>query len=159
MVTLILSTLLIIGGLVGIIFPVLPGVPLVYSGVLLYALVEQPVELSTVVLSVFGALTLGSLGIDWFGRILGARYGKASRAGTTGGIIGLILGILFTPLGGWSLILLPPLGVIIGELISGRERRAAATAGFWTLVGTLIPMLINLILAGIMIGWFIAAIV
>lgn len=159
MVTTVIAIILILAGLVGIIFPVLPGLPLIYGGVLLYALIEDPAELSTIVLIVFGGLTLISLLIDWFGRIIGARYGQASRAGEIGGLVGLILGILFAPLGGWSIILLPPLGVIVGELTNRRKHDAALKAGFWTLVGTLVPMLINLILAGIMIGWFIAALV
>lgn len=159
MITLIIAILLILIGLVGIIFPILPGTPLVYGGLLLYAIVEQPNELSSVVLSIFGGLTIAALIIDWLGRVIGARYGQASRAGGIGGLIGLILGILFTPLGGWSLIVLPPIGVLIGELLHGRDQRDAARASWWTLIGTLIPMVFNLILAGIMIGWFIAAVI
>lgn len=154
-----LSSLIILTGFLGIILPIFPGVPLVYAGVLLFALLQHPSELTTTVLVVFGILTLISLLIDWLGRVAGARFGQASKAGQTGGIIGLILGILFSPLGGWSILLLPPIGVVVGELIDRRNHQEALRAGWWTLIGSFVTILLNLTIAGIMLIWFVRAIV
>lgn len=154
---LLISTLLIILGFLGILFPILPGVPLVYGGLLAYAFGAHPPELTTTVLVVFGILTVISLVFDLVGRFAGARYGQISRAGTIGGIIGLLIGILFAPLGGWSIIFLPPLGVIIGEMHQKRDRESALRAGWWTLIGTVVPMLLNFLIASTMVIWFIRA--
>lgn len=154
----ILTSLLILLGLAGIFLPLLPGLPLIYGGLLVYAFWVGAPELSTTVLVVFGILTLIGSGLDWLGHLLGAKIGRASKRGLIGGLIGLVLGLIFAPFGLVSIILFPPIGVAVGELTSSPDRRQALKAGLGTLVGYLAVTSLKMIIATAMIIWFLRAV-
>lgn len=155
----IIAGLLVIVGLIGVVYPIFPGVPIIYSALLIEYFTNHPPPLSPLTLVIFGTLTAISLLGDQLGRFVGAKYGKAGRAGGIGGLIGLLIGVLFAPLGLWSLILLPPLGVIVGELLAGRQKKEAMRAGVWTLLGSVASLLLNLLIASTMLIWFIRVLV
>ncbi len=155
MALLILSIIFVCLGLICLFIPIFSGVVLIYLGLLVVFFERHPAMLTQTSLIVFGCLTLTSLVIDWLGQYFGAVKGQATRSGIIGGLIGLVFGILFAPLGLFSVVLLPPLGIIIGELISGRDHRAATKAGLYTLIGSLISQLIGIIIGLIILAWYI----
>ena len=65
-------------GLIGIIIPILPGVPLIFGALLIYALITKFQEISINVIIVCAALTAIAIIIDW----LSATYGVKKMGGS-----------------------------------------------------------------------------
>lgn len=152
----ILSAILIACGLIGIFLPLLPGVPMVWLGLVLYAFITGFKEITILTLLIFLGLTLITILIDFIAPIIGAKTYKASMYGLVGAFSGLILGLsIFGPLG---IILGPLLGGFLGEILAGKESRIAAKTALGAFVGFATSALIKLIVALTMLGFFIAAI-
>lgn len=137
----------ILFGLVGIVGSVLPGPgpPLVYVGMLLMQWQFRPY--SATLLWVLAILNVLLLVLDYLIPIwVGKKFG-ASSYGVWGSIIGMVMGIFFTPLG---MVLGLLLGAIAGEVIYGRTHADALKAGVGTLVGTLVAIVVKLGLAAVM---------
>ena len=75
----ILAAILIVIGVAGVILPALPGLPLVFGGMLLAAWADGFERISTLTLVILGVLTVLSLGIDFAATAMGAKRVGASR--------------------------------------------------------------------------------
>ncbi|MFA6272027.1 MAG: DUF456 domain-containing protein [Patescibacteria group bacterium] len=139
-------------GLVGIVFPLLPGIPLIWLGALIYAFFTDFREVGWLVMTVFTVLTIFSFVIDYLANIYGAKKFGAGRWGIAGSILGMMIGIITGGLVG--LIVGPIIGATIGELISGKDHRRALKAGLGTFIGFLSGTLIKFIIGLLMIGLF-----
>jgi len=149
----IIALLLTIGGLFGSVFPG-PGAPLVYVGMLLMQ--WQFKCFSATTLWVFAILNVLVLVFDYLLPIwVGKRFG-ASKQGAWGSIIGMIVGIFFTPIGMIAGIIL---GAIIGEYYAGRSHNEAFTAGIGTFIGTVLTIIIKLCLAAVMAFYIVREVV
>ena len=148
-----LTWLLLIAGLVGTLFPGIPGVVLVFGGILFYALFFgiQTVGLTTLVL--FGVATICSLSFDALASMYGvARFG-GSRVGVIGSALGGILGFIFLNLPGLFLGLF--VGAVASErFLGGRDWRAALRIGVGSLVGFLVGSIVSFVLALVMVAVF-----
>ena len=144
-------------GFLGLIIPIVPDLIVIWLGVLIYALGTRfsQIPLTTVIL--LGVLSGSTFIIDYLATVLGAKRYGASKNGIVGGIIGGIMG----------LIVLPPLGFVIGMLagISFVEvvllRRGTASAikvGKGALIGFTLGFLTKVIIAGVIIGVFLYSI-
>lgn len=154
----IVCSVLIILGLVGILVPMLPGTPLVFLGLLIYAAFTNFTSISIWAIVLFFMLTLVSLGVDYIAGLAGASKFGSTKWGFWGGIVGLLIGLIFSPFGFFSVIVGPLLGVILGELIGGKKLWESAKVGIGTLLGYLFAILFNLIIAGSMIFVFLRAV-
>lgn len=139
MAALVLAWVLVLLGLaaaaVGVVLPVLPGVPLALVGALLagWATGFERIDLGTI--AWVAVLTLLAQGFDVLGNVIGAKRFGAGRAGLWGGAIGAVVG----------LVLLPPWGFLLGafvgaagfEALAGRPWPEAWRAGVGALLGTL----------------------
>ena len=67
-----LAALLVIVGIAGVILPALPGLPLVFIGMLLAAWAGDFQQIGWVTLVVLGLLTLLSVAVDFFATLVGA---------------------------------------------------------------------------------------
>ena len=110
-VLIIISFLLVIGGLLGCVLPVLPGPPLAYMGLLL-AHVTDKVEFSVVQLVSWLVLVIVLQGLDYITPMLGSKYTGGSEYGNRGCIAGTILGLFFIP---WGIVAGPFIGAVLGE--------------------------------------------
>ena len=136
-IVLVLSSLIMLVGLIGTVLPVIPGTILIFAGALIYALVEgfQAVGWPTVI--VLGVLTVVATTADLWASSIGAKLGGASGwsiliglvvglAGLVvfslpGAIIGAVLGVLLTEIarvGDWRLALKAGSGWVFGWLLS-----------------------------------------
>ena len=70
---------MIVVGLVGTVLPALPGLPLVFAGMLVAAWADGFTNVPVWVLVLLGLLTLLSLAIDFWSTALGAKRVGASR--------------------------------------------------------------------------------
>ncbi|MFT3762739.1 MAG: DUF456 domain-containing protein [Pseudoxanthomonas sp.] len=145
---------MVLAGLLGVILPALPGLPLVFAGMLLAAWVDGFQHVTWVALTVLGLLTLLSLAADLFATAVGAKKVGASRKAIVGSILGTFAGLFFLP---WGLFVAPFVGALIGELWHGREWRKATKVGLGTWLGIALGVVLKLGLAFAMLGLFVLA--
>lgn len=154
---LILSILLVLLGFLGSILPILPGPPLSFVGLLLYALIKNfSPPLTPPLMIVLLIITIGVTLIDYFLPLIGAKRYGTSKWGVLGAIGGMIIGTFFSPFG---LILGAFIGAVLVEWFVSRNDRQALKAGLGVMVGTLLGMVLKLGTSGIMAYYLIRAMI
>ena len=139
-------------GVIGCIFPAIPGPPLSYAALILLQFAKEEPVFSKSFLVKFAILTIVvSLG-DYFLPLLGAKRYGTSKYGIWGAIIGMMAGIIFFP--PFGMILGIFIGAIVGELIAGKENSMALKAGLATFIGSMTAVLIKLSLSVVMAFYF-----
>ena len=147
-----LAAFLIALGFAGLILPAVPGIPLVFAGLVLLAWAESFAYVGWATLTLLGALALLSYGIDFLAAALGAkRFGASSRA-VTGAALGALIGLFF---GLPGIVLGPFAGAVIGEFSRLASAKAAARAGVGATLGLLFGALLKIALAFTMVGVFV----
>ncbi|AKO12884.1 DUF456 domain-containing protein [Xanthomonas oryzae pv. oryzicola] len=152
----VLATALVLIGLAGIILPALPGLPLVFTGLLVAAWADNFTHLGWVTLVVLGLITALSFLIDFLATLYGAQRVGASKMALWGSVIGGIAGIFFMPIG---LFIGPFAGAWIGEYYQTRKTGQATKVGIGTwvgiMLGTATKLALGLCMLGVFaIGWF-----
>ena len=150
----VVAALLIVAGLAGTVLPALPGIPLVFAGLVLGAWADDFERVGWVTLSVLGLLAVASLAIDFAATAMGAKRVGATRKAIIGAALGALAGVF---LGIPGLIVGPFIGAVAGELLSHGEWRRATSAGVGTWVGLLFGTLAKIALAFAMLGVFVFA--
>jgi uncharacterized protein YqgC (DUF456 family) len=139
-------------GLIGTVLPVVPGTTIILAGAILHRVMVGPEKgMSWFGLGGLLLLALLSYALDFASGYFGARYFGATRWGVGGAVIGGIIGI-FT--GFITLLVLPIVGAIAGELIAGKRLISAGKAGWGTLLGNLAGMIGKLAIGLAMVVWF-----
>lgn len=151
----VLAVVLVVVGLAGTVLPALPGVPLIFIGVLVAAWAEDFQRITGLTIAILAVLTVIGVLVDYVATAMSAKRAGASRAGIVGAAIGTVAGI-FTGL--WGLLFMPLVGAAIGEFISHRNALRAGRIGVATWVGLLVATVVKLAVAFTMIGVFVAAI-
>ena len=150
----VLAAALMLTGALGIVLPALPGVPLMFAGMVVAASIDDFERIGWVTLTVLGVLTVVSFIIDFAASALGAKRVGASGRAIWGAVIGTIVGLFF---GIPGLLLGPFVGAVVGEItVHGRLDRAARV-GVATWIGLLFGTLAKLAIAFSMIGVFLLA--
>jgi hypothetical protein len=150
----ILSALLVGVGMAGTVLPMLPGVPLVFAGLLLAAWIGGFQQVGWPVLLVLGVLTLLSLAVDVAAASLGAKRVGASRAAVLGAALGTLVGVFF---GLPGLLVGPFAGAALGQFLVRGDVADAGRAGFGAWIGFLLGSLAKLALAALMLVIFLVA--
>ncbi len=155
-VIIIFASILMLVGFLGCFLPVLPGPPLSYVGLLLLQITEG-VSFSTNFLLLWAAITIGVQLLDYLVPIYGTKKYGGSKAGVTGSMVGLLLGMfLFPPIG---IIIGPMAGALLGELMTGRTRAEAWRSAVGSFLGFLVGTLLKLIASGTMFYYFVKVLV
>jgi uncharacterized protein YqgC (DUF456 family) len=147
----VLAVVLVVVGLAGSVLPVLPGVPLVFTGLVVAAWADDFQRVTWVTIAVLGLLTVCALAMDFAATALGARRVGASRLAVAGAAVGTIAGMFF---GIPGLVLGPFVGAVAGELISRGETGQAARAGVATWLGLVFGTIAKLAIVFTMLGLF-----
>ncbi len=150
---LIISLLVILGGISGIIFPIIPSTPLIWVGVFIYAACDRFETIGWSLLLILALLTIVSLVLDYLGSVIGAKKYGATRWGLIGSVIGGIVGFYMGGVVG--LVFGPFFGAVLSELLFGKDLKGAFKSGVGTLVGFLCGVVIKLAISAVMIGVFI----
>jgi len=145
------AAILVIVGLIGTVLPALPGVPLVFCGLLLAAWTDGFAHAGVFTLFVLGALTVLALAIDFVAGMLGAKKVGASRYAVIGAALGTLLGLFF---GLPGLLLGPFVGALLGELVAGGTLRKATGVGVGAWLGFLVGAVAKLGVCFAMLGIF-----
>lgn len=149
----VLAVGLMLVGLAGTLLPMLPGVPLVFAGMLLAAWIDGFARVGVATLVVLGLLTLLSFVVEYVAAAMGARRAGASRQAIAGAAIGTFAGLFF---GLPGLLLGPFIGAATGELVArgGASRAVGVGMGAW--IGFAVGSIAKLAIAFTMLGVFIA---
>lgn len=151
-----LALLLVLVGIAGTVLPAIPGLPLVFAGMLLAAWTGDFQQIGGWTLLVLAVLTLVSIGVDFLASAAGARRVGASRLAMIGALVGTVVGLFFGLVGVFAG---PFVGAVAGELIdrrgvAHRDLGQATRVGIGTWFGIFIGIVLKLTLAFAMIGIF-----
>ena len=149
-----IAALLMLLGIAGTVLPALPGVPLIFGGVLLAAWIDDFQRISVATVVVLAVLTVVGIIIDYVAAALSAKRVGASKQGIVGAAIGTLAGV-FTGL--WGLLFMPLVGAAVGEFIAHQDMLRAGKVGAATWFGLLVATAIKLAIAFTMMGVFVAA--
>jgi uncharacterized protein YqgC (DUF456 family) len=89
----IIAILLVVIGIAGTILPMLPGVPLVFAGLLLAAWTDGFDKVSILTIVIIGVIATMAWAVDFFASIVTAKKVGASKYALWGAGIGAIIGI------------------------------------------------------------------
>lgn len=149
-----IAAALVLLGLAGTVLPAIPGVPLVFIGMLLAAWAGDFEQIRPWVLLVLGLLTVLSVAIDLFATAVGAKRVGASRTAIAGAVIGTVIGLFF---GLPGLLAGPFLGALAGQLLHDRHLGRATRVGIGTWLGMLVGTVLKVGVLIAMLGVFAAA--
>ncbi|MBA3269691.1 MAG: DUF456 domain-containing protein [Acidobacteria bacterium] len=150
----ILACLLVGVGVVGIVFPALPGTVLIFAGLLLAAWADGFARVGVWTLALIGVIGALSYTVDFVAAALGAKHVGASPRAVVGAALGTLLGL---PLGLPGVIFGPLVGAVLGELSAHRDFARAGRVGMAAWIGFLIGTAVKVALAFSMIAIFLAA--
>lgn len=130
----IVAVLLMLVGLAGVVLPVVPGPPVVFSGILVLAAAYRFERISVGTLVALGLVALLLVAVDIAASAAGTRRFGGTGRGALGAALGGILGLFAGPLG---LVAGCLLGAVAGEMLGGKEGREALHAGTGAVIGLL----------------------
>ena len=146
------AIILMVAGMAGLLFPVLPGAPILYAGLWVAAWTEGFVYVGAGTLIVLGILALLMYVLDFLAGAFGAKRFGASRRAVIGATIGAIVGIFF---GIPGVLLGPFIGAVLGELTVQSDLRTAGRAGVGATMGLALGVAAKLSIAFAMLGIFV----
>ena len=152
----ILSSMLIVLGFAGTVLPVLPGTALVLAGIVLGAWIDEFTRVGVVPLIVVAVLAALAWVLDFVAAALGARRVGASRQAVIGAAVGTVAGLAAGLVG---VLVFPLVGAVLGEWWARRDSAQALRAGLGTWIGLIASLLAKLVLALMMVGVYLAALV
>lgn len=151
-----LSVLLIAVGLAGTVLPVLPGTAFVLGGIVLGAWIDDFTRVPVWVVVVCTVLAVLAWVLDYVAGLLGARRAGASKQALIGAAVGTVVGLFMGIVG---VLFMPLVGAAVGEYLARKNERQAVTVGVATWLGIMAGLLAKVVLACMMIGIFVAALV
>jgi len=150
----IVSVALMVLGLAGTVLPALPGTGLMLVGIALAAWIDDFTRVSTATVWVVFALAVVSIALDYVAGLLGAKKVGASRQAVIGAAIGTIVGLFMGIVG---VLFMPLVGAAAGEYLARRDHQGAVKVGVATWIGVTLGMIAKVVIAFVMIGIFVAA--
>lgn len=139
-----IAVILVLLGVAGVILPALPGIPLIFAGLLLSAWADGFAHVGWPILTVLALLTAISFVVDLVATAIGAKHGGASRLAIVGSVVGSVVGLFFMPVG---LLVGPFAGALIGEYLHSRRLGHATRVGLFTWLGLILGVALKLGLA------------
>jgi uncharacterized protein YqgC (DUF456 family) len=146
-----LAALVIIGGMIGTVLPVVPGVPLVFAGLFVAAWSSDFEIIGWGTLAVLAVLTVIAVLIDYLAAAFGAKKLGASTRAFWGATLGAIAGMFF---GLPGIILGPFVGAVAAEFSGGQGARQAGRSGYGVWLGMVLGTAAKLSIAFLMVGIF-----
>ena len=151
-----LCAALILVGLAGTVLPALPGTLLVLSGIVLGAWIDDFTRVSWVTVTAVSVLAVLAWVLDYAAGLLGARRAGASKQALIGAAVGTVVGLFMGLVG---VLFMPLVGAAMGEYLARKDQRQALNVGVATWLGIMAGLLAKVVLACMMIGIFIIALV
>ena len=150
----VLSVVMIVAGLAGTVLPLLPGTLLVWGGIVLGAWIDDFARVSITTVVVISLMGLLAWGLDYAAGLMGAQKAGASKLALIGAAAGTVLGLFMGLVG---VLFMPLVGAAIGEYLARKDQTRAVRVGFATWVGIMVGLIAKVVLAFMMVGFFVAA--
>lgn len=150
----ILCAVLILVGLAGTVLPVLPGTILVLSGIVLGAWIDDFSRVGMTTLVMVSVLALMAWILEYLAGLMGAQKAGASRQALLGAAVGTVLGLFMGLVG---VLFMPLVGATVGEYLAQKDQKRAVKVGIATWVGIMVGLVTKVVLAFVMVGIFVAA--
>jgi uncharacterized protein len=151
-----LSVALILVGLAGTVLPALPGTLFVLAGIVLGAWIDDFTRVGWGVLSLIIAMAVLAWVLDYVAGLMGARKAGASRQALIGAALGTVVGLFMGLVG---VLFMPLVGAAVGEYLARRDQQRALKVGLATWLGIMAGLVSKVVIAFMMIGVFVAALV
>jgi len=152
-ITIVIGSVFMLLGIAGCVLPILPGPVLSFLGLLLLALLKQfSPPLTPVLMMIMALLTLVVTAGDYVMPLWGAKRYGATKWGIWGSVIGMAIGIFFSPFG---MLLGAFIGAVAVEWLVQKERGKALKAGWGVFIGSLAGTALKLGVSGMMAYYFI----
>lgn len=150
-----IGALLILIGIAGCIFPIIPGLILSYGALILLSVAYHWEPLSLSLLTVMGIVVCIVTALDFLvPKWRKKKYG-ASKPGVLFSIIGMLIGLwLFPP---WGIIIGAFVGGLIGEILVRKQEKSAFKAGAGVFVGTIFGIMLKICITGLIAHYFLKA--
>jgi len=149
-----LSAALILLGLAGIVLPALPGTVLVLAGIVVGAWIDDFTRVGWFAIAIVTVLAVLAWVMEYVAALLGAKRAGASRQAVIGAALGTVAGIFMGLVG---VFFMPLVGAAIGEFIARKDHNRAMKVGVATWLGLMAGMLAKVVLAFMMVGIYIVA--
>jgi uncharacterized protein len=146
-----IAIILMTAGMAGLLFPVLPGAPILFAGLVTAAWADDFAYAGVKTLTVLGIMAVLMYVLDFLASAFGAKHFGASRLAVIGATLGAIVGLFF---GIPGILLGPFAGAVLGELFNRPNLRTAGMAGIGATVGLVLGIAAKLSLAFAMLGTF-----
>lgn len=146
----VLGIILMLGGIVGSVLPLLPGPPLSFAALLIQQLKSDP-PYTTKFLIIWAGITVFVTVIDYLVPLYGTKRFGGSQYGIWGCTIGLIAGMFLGPIG---IIIGPFVGAFVGELIGNNNSDNALKAAIGSFLGFVMGTLLKLVTCFVMAWYF-----
>jgi hypothetical protein len=140
-------------GLVSIVLPFLPSIPMIWLGIFLYAIASNFEKIDNSFLLLISVLTLAVIFMDYIVLSLGLRQYRFSIWGIIGAVIGGIIGSFFNLF--LALIVGPILGAVVGQILSGQDMTYVFQMKKYTIIGFIGGTITKITVGVAMIGLFI----
>ena len=138
----IISSILIISGIIGGFIPILPGPLTSWFGLFILNLINT-IEIDKILLIITFIIALFVFILDSLIPIYGSKYFGATKYGILGASIGLVIGIL-TPIP-FGIIIGPIFGALIGELLFNNDLKKSIKSSIGVLIGFLASSFIKFV--------------
>ncbi|PQV63432.1 hypothetical protein B1R32_11287 [Abditibacterium utsteinense] len=152
--TLFLTFAIMIAGLIGCVAPVLPGPPLVWLGALFYGWQTGWEKIGPLFLAITLVVALIGGSADLWMGFLGAKKGGASFGSQIAALVGGVLGFLVLSVPG--LLIGSIAAIAFFEWRRHRDWNAVVRAGGGYLAGYLLAIIIEIVAALLILGFFVA---
>lgn len=142
-------------GLLGTFIPLLPGLGLIFIGILLFAIATNFTIITVPTVIICGLVALVASLASFFAGAVGARVSGGSRRAVGGSLLGSLAGILL--LGPLGLPVGTFVGVLLGALSDGRSLTKATLTARHAVMGLLSAALIQFVIGvSLIITFFLA---
>lgn len=150
------TLLLFAAGIFGTFIPALPGIGLIFAGILWHAWTTGFTTLSGTTVLVFGVFALLTWLANFAASSMGARLGGGSYRAMMGTTVGAIVGIFWGPVG---IMCGAFIGALLGALSEGQSTQKASKVALWSVVAVLGASLMQAVLGiALILAFFIAII-
>jgi uncharacterized protein YqgC (DUF456 family) len=151
-----LSIALIVAGVAGTVLPALPGTLFVLAGIVLGAWIDDFTRVGWGVLTLVMMLAVLAWVLDYVAGLLGAKKAGASRQAIIGAALGMVAGLFMGIVG---VLFMPLVGAAIGEWLARRDHARALHVGVATWLGIMAGLVSKVVIAFVMIGIFVVALI
>ena len=134
--------------------PVVPGTVLVWGGIVLGAWIDDFTRVGTTTVVVVSVLAVLAWGLDYVAGLMGAQKAGASKQALLGAGLGTVAGLFMGLVG---VLFMPLVGAAVGEYLARKDQARAVKVGVSTWIGIMVGLIAKVVLAFIMVGIFVAA--